>query len=261
VKGSGGLDCGMANLEEVIEFLEAELRTGEIPDYPGAHNGLQLQNGGSVAKVACAVDASLPVIRKVVETGADLLVVHHGLFWQEVRQITGANYEKLKLAMDAGLAIYSSHIPLDIHPEYGNNVLLSRELGMGDGEAFFDWKGVQLGRKGVFEGSLENLQDRLSEVVGGPVLLRGEKKDPAGIVGVITGGAGSEVGAMAGEGVETFVTGEGPHWSHPLAEEIGLNVLYGGHYATETQGVRALGGLLNRTFGLEETFVDHPTGL
>mgnify|MGYP002628393975 FL=1 len=251
----------MANLAEVIGFLESELRTREIPDYPGAHNGLQLQNGGKVTKVACAVDASLPVIRKAVEARADLLVVHHGLFWQGVRQITGANYEKLKLAMDAGLAIYSSHIPLDIHPEYGNNVLLSRELGMGDGVVFFDWKGIQLGRKGVFEGNLEDLQHRLSEVVGGPVLLRGEKKNRAGRVGVITGGAGSEVEAMAGEGVDTFVTGEGPHWSHPLAEELGLNVLYAGHYATETLGVRALGGLLTRIFGVEETFVDHPTGL
>lgn len=251
----------MTKLTEIVAFLEKELRTKEIPDYPGAHNGLQLENGGKVTKVACAVDASLPVIRKVVETGADLLIVHHGLFWQGVRPISGANYQKLKLAMDAGLAIYSSHIPLDIHPNYGNNVILARELGMGDGDPFFDWKGIRLGRKAMVEGTLGNLQNRLSEAVNGEVLLRGEKKNTAGLVGIITGGAGSEIEAMVDEGIDTFITGEGPHWSHPLAEELNLNVLYGGHYATETFGVRALGALLNQEFGIQKTFVDHPTGL
>ncbi len=251
----------MADLTEVIDFLEGELRTSEIPDYPGAHNGLQLQNGGKVRKVACAVDASLSVIREAVKRGADLLVVHHGLFWQGVRPITGAGYEKLKIAMDGGLAIYSSHIPLDIHPEYGNNVLLSRELGLGDGEPFFDWKGIQLGRKGVFEGSLGELRELLSSVVNGTVVMRGEDQSAAGEVGLITGGAGSEIEAMAKEGLDTFVSGEGPHWSFPLAEELGLNVLYAGHYATETFGVRALGRLLAQRFRLEDEFVDFPSGL
>ena len=251
----------MARLEEVIDFLEAELRTGEIPDYPGAHNGLQLQNGGEVNKVACAVDASYAVIQKAVAEGADLLVVHHGLFWQGVRSLTGANYKKFKLAMDSGLAIYSSHIPLDVHPVYGNNVLLSQALGLGDGEAFFDWKGIKLGRRGKFEGTLGEFRDLLARVVGGSVIISGDEAGSVGEVGIITGGAGSEVEAMAKEGIETFVTGEGPHWSFPLAEELGLNVLHAGHYATETFGVRALGELLEKNFAIETVFVDHPTSL
>lgn len=251
----------MASLDEVVKFLEAELQTSEIPDYPGAHNGLQLQNEGSVEKVACAVDASYAVIKKAVEDGADLLVVHHGLFWQGVRPLTGANYEKFKLAMESGLAIYSSHIPLDIHSEYGNNVLLSRALGLGDGEPFFDWKGIQLGRRGVFKGSLGELRELLSRVVGGPVVMQGDIESSVGEVGIITGGAGSEVEAMAKEGIETFVTGEGPHWSFPLAEELGLNVLHAGHYATETFGVKAVGQLLVENFGCEVGFMDFPTGL
>jgi dinuclear metal center YbgI/SA1388 family protein len=251
----------MAKLAEVIEFLDAELKTAVIPDYPGAHNGLQLENGGEVGKVAVAVDASFPVIRKAVAAGADLLVVHHGLFWQGVRPLTGANYEKFKTAMDAGLAIYSSHIPLDVHPELGNNVLLARELGLEGGNSFHDWKGILLGRKGHFDGSLGELQVRLARVVGGRVILRGEEGNPAGIVGIITGGAGSEVEAMKEEGLDTFVTGEGPHWSHPLAEELNLNVLYGGHYATETFGVKALGELLEEQFGVPFQYLDHPSGL
>ena len=252
---------GMVELKTVVEFLEKELNTKAIPDYPGAHNGLQLENGGVVSRVACAVDASLPVIQKAVLAGADLLVVHHGLFWQGVRPLTGPMFEKFKTAMDAGLAIYSSHIPLDVHPELGNNVRLSRALGLGDGEPFFDWKGIQLGRRSRFEGSLGELKTRIEKAVGGSVLLRGEEDVPAGEVGIITGGAGSEVEAMAGEGLNTFVTGEGPHWSHPLAEELNLSVCYAGHYSTETFGVRALADLLQEHFGLDHCFVDHPTGL
>ncbi|MGC6566212.1 MAG: Nif3-like dinuclear metal center hexameric protein [Akkermansiaceae bacterium] len=251
----------MANLEEMVSFLNETLKTSEIPDYPGAHNGLQLENAGRVGKVVSAVDASLPVFEKAVKAGADLLVVHHGMFWQGVRPISGPLYQKLKLAMDAGLAVYSSHLPLDIHDSFGNNVRLMKALELGEGTPFFDWKGIQLGRRGHFFGKLGDLAGRLEQVVGGKVHVRGDLEKPAGIVGLITGGAGSEVEAMAKEGIETFITGEGPHWSHPLAEELGINLLYGGHYATETFGVRALGRLLEREFGVEQEFVDHPSGL
>lgn len=252
----------MVDLEKIVAFLEEELRTTEIPDYPGAHNGLQLQNTTrKVTKVACAVDASLPVIEKAVSAGADLLLVHHGLFWQGVRPLVGPNYRKIRCAMEGGLAIYSSHIPLDVHPEYGNNVRLSRALDLGSGEPFFDWKGVKLGRRTNFEGTLGDLADRLEGVLGDRPLLRGTETDKAGLVGIITGGAGSEVEAVAGAGINTFITGEGPHWSHSLAEELGLNLFYAGHYATETFGVRALGGLLEKEFGLAKAFIDHPTGL
>ena len=105
------------------------------------------------------------------------------------------------------------------------------------------------------------MRKALELAVGGPVLLRGDEATSAGLVGIITGGAGGEIEAMVAEGIDTFVTGEGPHWSHPLAEELGLNVLYAGHYATETFGVRALGKLLNDQFCLDWIFVDHPTGL
>lgn len=252
----------MADLYEIVDFLERELNSAEIPDYPGAHNGLQLQNeGGSVTKVACAVDASLPVIRKAVASGADLLVVHHGLFWQGVRRLTGAPFEKLHLAMQAGLAIYSSHLPLDIHPRLGNNVGLARAVGLGDGDPFFEWKGIQLGRRMDCQLSLGDLAARLEKAVKGPVNLRGNRDEAAGRVGIITGGAGSEVEEVARQGIRTFVTGEGPHWSHPLAEELGLNVCYAGHYATETFGVTALGKRLEERFGLPHHFLDHPTQL
>jgi dinuclear metal center YbgI/SA1388 family protein len=252
---------GMAILDQIVLFLDEELKTSKIPDYSGAHNGLQLQNGGQVTKVASAVDASLPVFEKAIESGADLLLVHHGMFWQGGRAITGPAYRKLKMAMDAGLAVYSSHIPLDVHATLGNNALLMQALELGETTQFFEWKGIKLGRRGHFFGKLGELVNRLESVLGGKVHVRGDLEKPAGIVGMITGGAGSEVEAMAEEGIETFITGEGPHWSYPLAEELEINVIYGGHYATETLGVQALGRSISQEFGVPHEFIDHPTGL
>lgn len=252
---------GMASLQEIVAFLDAELRIAEIPDYSGAVNGLQLANEGTVTKVAAAVDASLPVVEAAVEAGADLLVVHHGMFWQGAQPLTGAFYRKIKAAMDAGLAIYSAHLPLDVHPELGNNILLMRALGLEPDGTFFDWKGIRLGLTAPAGLSRDELRDKLASAVGGAVHLCPGGPEKVRRIGLVTGGAGSEVGACAREGLDTFITGEGPHWSYPLAEELGINVFYGGHYATETFGVRALALRLAADFGLEWEFLHHPTGL
>jgi len=251
----------MAELAEIVEFLEKELRTADIPDYEGAHNGLQLQNSGKVTKVAAAVDASLPIVEKAIAAGADLLVVHHGIFWQGVRPFVDSFYQKVKIAMEGDLAIYSSHIPLDVHDKWGNNVILAEKLALGKSDPFHDWKGIQLGRLIETKITLAELQRELAEVVGGPVLAQGTMNRGCGKVGIITGGAGSEVETIAKEGINTFITGEGPHWSAPLADELGLNILYAGHYATETFGVSKVSAVLSDRFGLESAFIDQPSGL
>ena len=251
----------MARLDEIVKFLDGELRVAEVPDYEGALNGLQLENGGEVARVAAAVDASLPVVREAAEGGAGLLVVHHGMFWQGARAVTGAFHEKLRVAMEAGMAVYSAHIPLDIHPELGNNALLAREIGMEQAEPFFEWKGVELGLRAGMDLSLDDLLGRVEKAVGGKAVACRGGGERAGTVGLITGGAGSEVEAMAAAGIDTFITGEGPHWSFPLAEELGMNVIHAGHYATETFGARAVAETLAGRFGVESFFVDRPTGL
>lgn len=250
-----------ALLQEIVSFLDRELRTAEVPDYPGALNGLQLANSGTVPRVVAAVDASLPVIEAAAASGPGLLIVHHGMFWQGAQPVTGAFYRKLKVAMEAGLAVYSSHIPLDIHPEWGNNIRLAREIGLQDTEAFFDWKGIRLGIRGRWCGSRGDLLSALERAVGGNVRLCPGGPDMPQSVGIITGGAGSEVAAVARQEVDTFVTGEGPHWSYPIAEELGLNVFYAGHYATETFGVKALAQRVSGDFSIPWTFMDHPTGL
>jgi dinuclear metal center YbgI/SA1388 family protein len=249
------------SLSQIVSYLDTELRIADVPDYPGALNGLQLASGGSVTRVAAAVDATLPVVEKAVAAGADLLLVHHGMFWNGAKPVTGALYEKLRIAMDAGLAIYSAHIPLDVHPLWGNNARLVEELGLTDVSAFFPWKGINLGLRGCWGGDLGSLVDAAEKVLGSKVHVRGESGQAAGTVGVITGGAGSEVEAIAGAGIDTFLTGEGPHWSFTAAEELGINVIYGGHYATGTFGVRALATHLEEQFGIPWSFLDHPTGL
>lgn len=251
----------MAELAEIVAFLDRELKVSSISDYPGAMNGLQLANEGRVERIVAAVDASLAVIEAAAAGGPGLLIVHHGMFWQGAQPVTGAFYRKLKIAMEAGLAVYSSHLPLDIHPDWGNNILLAREMGMTNLEPFLEQKGLYLGLKGKWSGSRDEFAEKLGKVLGGRIHACPGGPESISSVGLITGGAGSEVAKVAAAGVDTFVTGEGPHWSYPLAEEFGINVFYGGHYATETFGVKTLAQVLALEFDLPQTFVDRPTGL
>ena len=251
----------MAELHEICEFLDRELRIGEIPDYSGAINGLQLQSDGEVSKVAAAVDASLPVVQKAVDAGADLLVVHHGMFWQGAQPIVGGYWQKLRTAMEAGLAVYSAHLPLDVHPEWGNNHLLAEAIDLQISGGFLNWKGLSVGLLGDLEIEWPDLLARVEMAVGSPI--HGCHAGPGDVrkVGICTGGAGSQIAEAAAAGIDTFITGEGPHWSYPLAEELGINVIYAGHYATETFGVRKLVDVLAGRFGIQPCFIDHPTGL
>jgi len=251
----------MANLTEMVAFMDRELNVGGIPDYPGAINGLQLANGGNVERIVAAVDASLPVIEAVAAGGPGLLIVHHGMFWQGVQPLTGPFYRKIKIAMDAGLAIYSAHLPLDVHPEWGNNIQLAKAIGLIDPQPFFDWKGISLGLRGTWNGSRNGLMQTLSQAVGGKVHVCPGGPENITSAGLITGGAGSEVGKVAACGVDTFISGEGPHWSHPLALELGVNLMLAGHYDTETFGVKALAEAAATCFGVPWSFRDQPSGL
>ncbi len=251
----------MASLDQLVAHLDGELKTSTISDYPGAMNGLQLANSGQVSRIVAAVDASLPVIKAAAAGGPGLLLVHHGMFWQGIQPVTGAFYKKLKIAMEADLAIYSSHLPLDVHPVFGNNILLAKGMGLVDPKPFFDHKGLMIGLRGKWQGSRAELDCKLRQVLGGPVHLCPGGPETVSEVGLITGGAGSEVAKIASVGLDCFVTGEGPHWSYPLAEELGVNLFYGGHYATETFGVKAISSKIAEVFSIPWEFLDHPSGL
>jgi dinuclear metal center YbgI/SA1388 family protein len=248
-------------LPELVLWLDRTLRIAEIGDYPNAWNGLQLENSGAVTKIGAAVDASESVIAAAVAEGVSLLLVHHGLFWGGLQPITGAWRRKLKLALDHDLAIYSAHLPLDVHPELGNNALLCKALGFKKCIPFFSAKGQPIGLKTRAILHVGELAGRLEEVLGGAPHLAPGGSATTEWIGVVTGGAGGEVAQAAAEGVDTFITGEGPHHSYALAEELGVNLFYAGHYATETSGVQALAKRASGKFAVPWVFLDHPSGL
>jgi dinuclear metal center YbgI/SA1388 family protein len=250
----------MVALSKITAYLAGYLLRENVADYPQAHNGLQLENDGEVKRIGAAVDACEAVVREAAARGVDFLLVHHGLYWNSV-PLVGGMYRKVRCAVAHNIAVYSAHLPLDVHPEVGNNLLLARALGLEQLEPFLLLKGQAAGLVGRCETGRADLAARLELAVSGKVHVCAGGPERVRRVGVVTGGAGSEVAKAAAEGVDTFITGEGPHWSYTLAEELGVNLLYGGHYATETFGVRALAKHLSLQFDLPWEFIDHPTGL
>jgi dinuclear metal center YbgI/SA1388 family protein len=250
-----------ASLPAIIAHCQKRLRPATFNDYDGAANGLQVENSGAVTRIAAAVDGSLATVKMAAAARADLLVVHHGLFWGPATPWTGPRRALLQCLLNNDLAVYSCHLPLDAHPQLGNNAQLCAALGFTKLRPFFVEKGRAIGWQTRANVERPVLAGMIGRVLGrAPVVLPG---GPARCrrIGVVTGAAGSQLRRAADEGVDTFITGEGPHWTFALAEESGLNVFYGGHYATETFGVKALAAELSKKFHVPWIFLDHPTGL
>lgn len=250
-----------ARTAEIAEHLDAYLQVDAVPDAKNALNGLQVENSGSVNRIAAAVDTSERAIDEAADRGFDLLLVHHGLFWDGNLPMTGRRYRKLRRLLAADMAVYASHLPLDVHSEVGNNAVLARELGIREEGTFGEADGHPLGRWGILELRREALAARLDDLLGGRVLMIPGGPERVKRVGVITGSGGGLIGSAIDAGLDAYVTGEGAHHTYFDALEGGINVYYGGHYATETWGVRALADHLARTFDVEWEFLDQPTGL
>ena len=247
-------------LNTICHFLDEFLKIEEIEDYPHALNGLQLENDGCVTKLGAAVDASEATIELAIKENVDLLVVHHGLFWGDLNRITGTYHRKLRLSIAANLAVYSAHLPLDLHAEVGNNILLAKALGLPATEPL-SYKTERLGVSVSTELDLRELVNRLRGAVGRDPWVCASGPEKVRHVAIVTGAAGTLLQKVAAQGIDTFVTGEGPHHTFALAEELRVNLVYGGHYATETFGVRALAAKVAARFDLPWCFVDHPSGL
>lgn len=251
----------MIHLRELVAYLDDYLQTATVPDYAGAYNGLQVEGRETVQRVAVAVDACLHTIERALEAEADLLIVHHGLFWGKTAPLTGTHYQRVEKLIRNNLPLYSSHLPLDAHPEVGNCAVLARLLGFLPSGRFLEYHGYPLGVVAETEIDLEDLALRLETVLGVKPQIIAKGLAEVGRIGICTGAAGSHSGEIPRYGVNTFLTGEGPHHSFFDAEELGFNLVYAGHYATETVGVQALASHLERQFRLETLFIDHPTGL
>jgi dinuclear metal center YbgI/SA1388 family protein len=251
----------------IVDYLDALLRTGEIPDYPGALNGLQLANRSAIRRVAAAVDCSRRVIEEVVRVGANLLLVHHGMFWGGAHRLVGPRYERLRLLMEHGIAVYSSHLPLDAHHTLGNNVLLAAQLGLNPSRGFAREQSIMIGVAGDSDletGEVFARADAFARPHGGRVHATPyELGRPTRRWGICTGaGASSEtIREAVDDRLDTLIVGEGPHHTAVDAPEHDLVIIYAGHYATETLGVRALAEHTGSTFGLPWSFIDAPTGL
>ncbi len=251
----------MASLSEIVEYTNDYLRIAEIEDWANALNGLQIENSGRVTGIGAAVDVSTRVLTAAAKKDVNLLIVHHGLFWPGLQAVTGSLRRQLKIAFENDIALYSAHLPLDLHPKVGNNAQLAAALGLKSTKPFFEEKGELIGLKANLSISRDDLIRKLRKALGGPVKAfnRGPVKPKS--IGIITGGAGSEIYRVAQERIDTFITGEAPHWAAVAAEELGINLFLGGHYATETFGVKALAAHLSSKFGLPFEFIDRPTGL
>ncbi len=251
---------------DIVAYLDRLLSIPATPDSPAAMNGLQVANRGEVAKIAAAVDASQRTIDGAVAGGANFLLVHHGLFWKGVLPITGPQYSRLRTLFDHDVAVYSAHLPLDLHPVFGNNVLLAKELGLAPSGEFARFESIAIGVRGAADVPTAELVARAARFArehGGDAHGTEFPSSRRTRSWAMCSGAGASTETLdeaVALGIDTLIVGEGPHWTAVEAPERGLVIIYAGHYATETLGVRALAQELSARFGVPWAFVAAPTG-
>tara|TARA_B100000686_G_C16625367_1_gene881555 strand:- start:181 stop:930 length:750 start_codon:yes stop_codon:yes gene_type:complete len=248
------------NILQLAYYLDDLLDVGSIPDAPNAFNGLQVENTGKLHKIGLAVDVCSATIRMAVEKKCDVLIVHHGLLWGGAQTIRGQMFEKLSQLICKNIALYSAHVPLDVHPLLGNNRALADMVELKHPEPFGEYQGFKIGLKGIVKRqSAERLGKTLQKKLGATVRVIGDGEVER--IGIVSGGAGDMIIQAAEEGLDAHITGECEHHHFHHAEENNCALILGGHYATETGGVKAVGKHLEEKFHLEAEFLDHPTGL
>jgi dinuclear metal center YbgI/SA1388 family protein len=256
-----------ASLDDVARHLDTVLRTAEVPDYPGAMNGVQVEHDGPVTRCAVAVDASLHTIDAAIADNANLLVVHHGLFWGGLQPLRGRTFQRVRRLLTHDVAVYASHLPLDLHPTLGNNAIMARSLELTPSAGFAHFQSIAIGVMGEtdIETSTQVARcDALARREGGRLVAAGVSPGRRTHRWALCTGAGASSETLReafAAGVDTLIVGEGPHHTAVEASELGIVMLYVGHYATETFGVRALGAEIERTFGIPWSFISAPTGL
>lgn len=250
-------------LKELDAYFRGFLDIDKLNGTDISRNGIQVQCRQDIGKIAFAVDACLETFRRAYEAGAQMLVVHHGIFWGHEQTVTGSHYERLSFLMEHDMALYAVHLPLDIHPEIGNNVSLAAAAGLTELKPFGWFRGVQVGVKGLFESpvTVSQVLDRLGldrrELLA--VLPFGKEKNITGAV--ITGGGDSDVAEAIDEDVDLYITGDAAHVVYHTCLENRINMISAGHYRTEIYGVRNLAEKVRAELGIETVFIDVPTGL
>ena len=261
------MTVGDCRIETIAEYIGSYLRISDVPDYPNALNGLQLTHRGPVRRIAAAVDTSLRTIDGAIAAGANMMLVHHGMFWSGLQRFDGHRYERLHRLVSNDIALYSAHLPLDADERHGNSRLLAQRLGLEVTGGFAPHRGIYCGVQGtssVKTGSIRDALDVFAREHGGSVVMTPFGTDRLTSRWAICSGSGANAETLAeaaAGGIDTLIVGEGPHWTAVDAPDTGLVIMYAGHYATETLGVQSLAAHLSERFGVSWTFVGAPTGL
>lgn len=243
----------------LVAYLDELLDAPRQADY--GPNGLQVEGRREVRKVVTAVSACREVFERAAAAGADLVLVHHGIFWQGMpSRLTGVQYGRVAALIENGLSLAAYHLPLDRHAELGNNVLGARALGLADVVPFCPYEGEPIGFRGRFPEPIRavELVERCGRVYGRPPLAFLEGPDPVSSLGIVSGGAQKELWTAIADGLDAYLTGEASEWVMNVAREAGIHYLAAGHYATEVLGIRALGEHVAERFGIAVDFVDVP---
>jgi dinuclear metal center YbgI/SA1388 family protein len=246
----------MAALVEIVDFCDNFLNVKNMKDYERAYNGLQFENSGVVTKIGAAVDANLLTMERAMLNKVDLLLAHHGMLWGQIAPITKATHKKYNLLLKNNLAVYGSHLPLDMHGEIGNNVSIVGALGLRQiGKLLIDKTYDFEIPMASADCDRETLKLRLNALFPGAKHMEFGTKSPKKIA-ICSGGGGSHVVDMIQAGADTVITGEGPRHLFDIAYESGINLYLCGHYATETFGIKNLAKLVSKKFDLESIFIE-----
>lgn len=252
-------------LKELDDYFNGFLHKENFSSDP-SKNGIQIENSNvgkkQITKIAFAVDACVETALKAHENGAQLLFVHHGLFWGGCETITGSHYKRISSFLKNDLALYASHIPLDANPNVGNNYGLAMKIGLKNLQPFGFWRGMAIGVKGELEKplTLEQIAEKALRPSASPKIYNFGKKEIK-TLGIISGGAGEDHVQAALEGLDAYLTGEFNHEDFHSAQEYGINIIAGGHYETEIVGVNLVRQKVEKELGLETVFIDIPTQL
>lgn len=247
--------------DELVCYLDDYLRISEFEDF--GPQGLQVEGRAEVTKITLSVDAALAALECAAASDADLHLVHHGLFWGEPQRIVGPLGQRVRTLMKADVNLYAVHLALDAHPQVGNNAVLARLLDIEVTDWWVEHRGKSIGVLGdaPVGTTFDMLLAQVNEVLVTTARAAAYGPTSVGRVGIVSGGGADEIGRAAVLGLDTYITGESSHSHYWDAAENKINVIYAGHYATETVGVKALGAHLSEQFGLEVKFLDFPTGL
>ena len=252
-------------LEDLDRYIRSQLRIDDLAGTDKSLNGLQVgRRDKEIEHCAVAVDAALETFRRSAESGADMLFVHHGIFWGSEQPVTGMHYERIRFLIENDIALYACHLPLDMHPEFGNNAEMAEYLGLQEIEPFGDYRGrFTIGFKGSLP-EARRLDDVVRQLFGSPDEVLGILRfgsEQVRHIGIVSGGAPGAVHEAIEDGLDLYITGDASHTVYHPCMEAGMNMVFGGHYLTETWGVRGLARRLEQEHGIRTSFIDVPTGL